>query len=101
MAAKRLVEQRKNRGKGLRQGSQKRKVRPISSDMLVRAYQQEVERQQLMIRKAEIAQSRLIFVIQALKALLNDENFVTLLRAESLETLPQPLADLIEAREPM
>jgi len=67
--------------------------------MLVRAYQQEVERQRLMIRKAEIAQSRLIFVIQALKTLLNDENFVTLLRAESLDTLPQSLAHLIEARE--
>jgi ParB family chromosome partitioning protein len=45
MAAKRLVEQRKHRGKGLRQGGPRKKVRPISSDTLVRVYQQEVERQ--------------------------------------------------------
>jgi ParB family chromosome partitioning protein len=52
-----------------------------------------------MIKKAEIAQSRLIFVIQALKTLLVDENFSTLLRAESLDTLPLPLAHLMKSKE--
>ncbi len=33
------------------------------------------------------------------RQLLADENFVTLLRAEDLATMPRPLADLITARD--
>ena len=99
MAAKRLVEQRRRKGKKLHPSTGTKKAAPISSNALVKAYRQEVERQQLMIRKAEIAQRRLIFVVEALKTLLKDENFVTLLRAESLDSVPQRLVDLMETRE--
>ena len=34
--------------------------------------------------------------VQGLKSLFTDENFVTLLRAEGLDTLPKYLADRIE-----
>jgi len=71
----------------------------LSSEALVRAYEREADRQRLLIKKAEVTQNRLLFVLEALRTLLNDENFVTLLRAEDLSTLPRPLADLIEARE--
>jgi ParB family chromosome partitioning protein len=64
---------------------------------LVRTYQQEVERQKLLVRKAEFVQQRLLFVIEALRQLLADDHFVTLLRAEGLETLPKSLADRISA----
>ena len=36
-----------------------------------------------------------LFVIEALRNLFADENFVNLLRAEGLESLPAPLADRI------
>jgi ParB family chromosome partitioning protein len=71
----------------------------ISSEGLVRAYEREADRQRLMIKKAEITQNRLLFVVEAMRTLLADENFVTLLRAEDLVTMPRPLADLISARE--
>lgn len=71
----------------------------MSSEALVRAYEKEADRQRLLIRKAEITQDRLLFVVEATRTLLNDENFVTLLRAENLSTMPRPLANLIEARE--
>ena len=63
------------------------------------AYEREADRQRLMIKKAEITQSRLLFVVEAVRTLLADENFVTLLRAEDLATMPRPLADLISARD--
>ncbi len=95
LAAKRLVEQRQRRGKSVQgRGSRTPRSR-ISSEALVRAYEREADRQRLMIKKAEITQNRLLFIIEALRNLLADENFPTLLRAESLETMPRPLADLV------
>ena len=45
--------------------------------------------------KAEHAHQRLLLVVQGLKKLFADENFVTLLRAEGLDTLPKYLAERI------
>lgn len=97
LAAKRIVEQRQRRGKS--QGPQRSRERGkrLSSDALVRAYNQEADRQRLLIKRAEIAQNRLLFIVTAVRSLLADAHFATLLRAENLETLPRPLADLITA----
>ena len=48
-----------------------------------------------MVKKAEFAQQRLLFVVGALRQLLVDENFTNLLRAEGLDTLPKYLADRV------
>jgi ParB family chromosome partitioning protein len=47
----------------------------------------------MLIRKASFAQQKLLFIVGALRELLADENFVNLLRAEGLDTLPKYLAD--------
>ena len=99
MAAKRLVEQRRRRGKAVKRGSSERGHRTLSSEALVRAYEKEADRQRLLIKRADVTQSRLLFVVEAMRALLGDENFVTLLRAEGLTTMPRPLAELIAKRE--
>ena len=52
-----------------------------------------------MIKRGEITQNRLLFVTEAMRALLADENFGTLLGPESLETMPRTLADLVISRE--
>jgi ParB family chromosome partitioning protein len=98
IAAKRLIEQRRRRGKGL-QINRNRREQALSSNALVRAYQENVDRKRLLIRKADATRNRLIFVTAALRKLLADENFVTLLRAEGLHTLPQTLAERIHAGE--
>lgn len=98
LAAKRVIEQRRRRGKAMRTGSHEKGRSRMSSDALVRTYQREVDRQRLMIKKAEITQNRLLFIVEAMRTLLTDENFVTLLRAEGLATMPQTLADLMAAR---
>jgi len=64
----------------------------------VRAYRKETERQRLLVKKAAIAQGRLLFVVNALRRLFADGHFVVLLRAERLETLPTPIAERLEMR---
>ncbi len=97
LAAKRIVEQRQRRGKSQRPQRTRERSKRLSSDALVRAYNQEADRQRLLIKRAEIAQNRLLFIVTAMRSLLTDAHFATLLRAEKLETLPRPLADLITA----
>jgi ParB family chromosome partitioning protein len=94
IVAKRVVEQRRRRGKGLRTTAPKRPG-TMSTDALLRAYRDDTDKKRLLIRKAEATRDRLIFVTEALRKLLADENFVTLLRAEGLATLPRSLADRI------
>lgn len=90
-AARRLIEQREARGKKIhpkQYGRDGRNRRPLTSEALVRAYQKEADRQKLLIKKAELTQGRLLFICQAFRTLLEDDHFVTLLRAEGLETMP-------------
>lgn len=99
LIAKRLVERRHRHGKTIKHGAPERGRTRISSQALVRAYEREADRQRLLIKKAEVTQNRLLFIVEAMRTLLADENFVTLLRAENLTTMPRPLADLISARD--
>lgn len=97
LAIRRIVEQRNRLGKhvhGLATPQHARKK--VTADILIRSYRKETEKQKLMVKKATLAQSRLPFVVNALKRLLADEHFVTLLRAESMHTLPGPLAERLE-----
>lgn len=91
--AKRLIEKRQELGPSSPNAAQIKP--PTSSYSLVRTYQKEVERQRKMVLKAEHAHQRLLLVVQGLKKLFADENFVTLLRAEGLDTLPKYLAERI------
>lgn len=95
--AKRLIEKRQELGPSSPNAAQIKP--PTSSYSLVRTYQKEVERQRKMVLKAEHAHQRLLLVVQGLKKLFADENFVTLLRAEGLDTLPKYLAERINRFE--
>jgi ParB family chromosome partitioning protein len=95
VAIRRIVEQRNLTGKtihsiGVQATGPKKK---LTATAMVRAYRKETERQKLMVKKATLAQSRLLFVVNALRHLLADKHFVTLLRAESISTMPRPLAE--------
>ena len=96
MIAKRLIEQRRRRGKGFRTGAQK-PDQPLSSTALIRAYREDVDRKRVLVRKANTTRDRLIFVTEAMRKLFAEENFITLLRAEGLDTLPKNLGDRIQA----
>lgn len=96
ITAKRLIEQRRRRGKGFKVSEQKRE-QPLSSTALIRAYREDVDRKRVLIRKANSTRDRLIFVTEAMRKLFAEEDFITLLRAEGLDTLPRNLADRIQA----
>lgn len=93
LAIRRIIEERNQTGKGL-SSTHKSSFRgkQLTADALVRAYRKETERQKLIVKKAALTQNRLIFVVNALRRLLGEEHFVTLLRAEAMQTLPRPLA---------
>jgi ParB family transcriptional regulator, chromosome partitioning protein len=94
LAIRRIIEERNQRGKRLQTTGRRTGVsRTVTATALVRAYRKEAERQKLLVKKAELTQSRLIFVVNALRRLWADENFVTLLRAEAMHTMPGPLAE--------
>lgn len=98
LAIRKIIDQRNTSGKQLhKQGSRPGRVqRPVTSEGLIRAYQRETERQKLLIKRASLARSRLLFVANAMRRLLSDEHFATILRAEGLSTLPRALAERIE-----
>src|SRR3546814_920496 len=83
----------KDRGLGRRSYTK----RPTADDLL-RVYQREADKQRLLARKADFTQARLLFIVEAMKDLLADEGFTTLLRAEGLATMPQALAARIAGR---
>lgn len=94
VAIRRIIELRGVLGKGMGHGIRSQRTKKqVTADSLVRAYRKETDRQKLLIKKASVSQSRLLFVVNALRRLFADENFVTLLRAEGLLTLPRPLAE--------
>jgi ParB family chromosome partitioning protein len=94
--ARRVIERRRTRGRGFGGKMTSRKQNEdVTSSSLVRNYRREVERQKLLVRKAETTQRSLLFIVGALRQLLVDENFGNLLRAEGLDTLPQYLADRV------
>ena len=91
VAVRRLIEQRQRRGKHVhdrRFGRRDGANRPLTSESLIRVYRQEADRQKILIKKAEVTQSRLLFIVEALRQLRDDQNFATLLKAESLNSMP-------------
>lgn len=100
LEARRILERRQSLGRSARRRAS-RKQAEVTTSSLVRTYQKEVERQRAMVRKAEFTQQRLLFVVGALRDLFSDENFINLLRAEQLDTLPKYLADRVWPRRGM
>ncbi len=92
LATKRLLDQRRSHGKKYCIIQSRRKT-ASSADGLVRTYQQEARRKSLFVKKAQLCELRLGFVVSAMKALLANEDFLNLLRAEGLTTLPRFLAE--------
>jgi ParB family chromosome partitioning protein len=100
VAVRRLIEQRRRRGKqihdsrfGRRDGSK----RPLTGESIIRVYREEAAKQKLLVKKAEVTQSRLLFIVEAIRELRDDETFANLLRAESLDSMPAFLEQRIAA----
>lgn len=94
VAARRMLEKRMRSGhKDMHPGKLGRRSvnRRLTATDLVDIYQREAEKQRLLVKKSDFAQTRLLFIVEAMKDLFADEGFCTLLRAEGLETVPRAL----------
>ncbi|PSJ42335.1 chromosome partitioning protein ParB [Sphingomonas deserti] len=96
LAAKRLVEARRRRGKRLKS------VEPyapekLNSAALVRAYQDDAQRKREIIRRGNSAKDRLVLITEALRRLAADAAFAALIKEEGLDTMPQKIADRVSS----
>lgn len=98
LIARRLVENRRRRGKGIG-GSIAARKDSVTSASLIRAYQEDTDRKRMMIRKADALRNRLLFVTHAVRELLADDAFHDILIAEGLSTMPKNLAIRVSKRE--
>ncbi len=87
---RKVMEQRRLLGKKCSRGSRQTSS---SADGLVNAYRREMQRQNAFIRKARVCDNKLTFIVTALRRLTADENFVNLLKAEGLMSMPKYLED--------
>ena len=92
---RRIIQQRHFLGRARKHDSPQKRGR-TTAEGLVNAYKRQVQRQKLLVKKAKICEAKLLFVINALKNLVSDDNFVNLLRAEQLTTMPDYLAERLK-----
>ena len=98
LKVRRLVEERRTRGKNMG-GSGFRPNRSSSTPSthdLVRTLRRETQKQELLVKKSRHCEQQLRFILSALKELMKNEHFVTLLRAEKLDVLPKYLNEMIQ-----
>ena len=94
----RIIRDRERLGKKIIRSVRTSK-RKYTSQAIVREYKRETERQRTLIRRADVTEARLAVIKSALHILLNNENFVTLMRAEGLETIPAQVAEMMDVPE--
>jgi ParB family chromosome partitioning protein len=90
---KRLLAQRAKDGKALT--PQHVGPKRLNAQAIIRAYKSTTAEQRAFRARANRTQERLLVITSALRQLLADDHFTTLLKAESLDTLPQRLAGRI------
>ena len=69
--------------------------RKLTGDAVVREYKDRIRQQRNLLKKANRTKECLLLLTTAMRGLLADEHFVTLLRAENLFDMPEQLASRI------
>jgi hypothetical protein len=80
LRARRVIEARRTSGKTIR-GGRRRADPEISGDALMQTYKRETAKQRLLVQKAKVCETRLLFVASALRQVLADGAFVAVLQA--------------------
>jgi ParB family chromosome partitioning protein len=94
--ARALVERRMSNGKRRRGSPVRTAGRRISADELVRVVKRSTQKQAMLTKRAHVCESMLRIVCSALRELMADEHFVTLLRAEKMNQMPKHLAEQVK-----
>ncbi|MBX3218947.1 MAG: ParB N-terminal domain-containing protein [Labilithrix sp.] len=96
--ARAIVERRLASGKKTRSSSSKHPRKKMSTDDLVKTYKRSIQRQALLVKRAHACEAMLRIVNGAVRELLKDDHFVTLLRAEQLDKMPKTLVEHVHQR---
>jgi ParB family chromosome partitioning protein len=98
---RRLLEARaKKRPKiGSSDKTSPRERKQLTAADIRRIFEREAERQRLVIKKAAFVHDRLVFSIQAIKELLDNGEFLDLLRHEKLDSLPKLIEERIKGAQ--
>jgi ParB family transcriptional regulator, chromosome partitioning protein len=99
---RRLLNQRtKAGGKTLpaHTGTSGTRPRELAPDQLRRLYMRESERQRLLAKRIEVVHARLLFIVHAMRELMDEREFTSLLEQEGLTTLPRVLDQRIRGME--
>lgn len=99
LKARRLIEVRRALGKSARTSGRKNTAE-VSGDMLLQVYKRESAKQRLLVHKAKVCETRLLFVAAALKQLFADPALAAILQSANLTVLPQFLAEQLGRTEP-
>lgn len=94
-AFRRIVDQRKYFGR--RYGKHTSGSARTSTESLIAAYKNETQRQRILVKKAKLCEAKLLAASAAFRALIGDDDYVNLLRAEKMETMPRFLAEKARA----
>jgi ParB family chromosome partitioning protein len=98
--ARRVVQQRRKKGKQIRYASPNAGVSAkVTVESLVQAYEEEAARKRTLVESARVAQAQLSFLVEALRTLLADPRFRSLLMAKQLDTMPVRLACHVRPEE--
>lgn len=89
-AAKRIIARRIKRQRAAGNGDQVQ--RQLTGTAVVKEYRDQILEQRKLIRRSSIVKDHLLLFVSAFRELLRDEHFITLLRAENLQDLPEQFA---------
>ncbi|WP_175905698.1 MULTISPECIES: ParB/RepB/Spo0J family partition protein [Burkholderia] len=91
---RRILDQRARIGKGTsEQPGRNVKRKKLSPEDLMRMYQRDADRHKVIQLKAERVSTSLLVVNEIFKQLFSDPEFVNVVKAEGLGTVPQPLVE--------
>jgi ParB family chromosome partitioning protein len=97
LAVRKLLDQRRSKGKALY--TRIRNGAALSSGDLLKVYKKETARLQMLVNRANQSETSIRFVVTAFKTLMADEQFASLLKSESLNSMPRYLSDHVLGKE--
>lgn len=96
--AMKIVNQRITQGKSLKINSNAKSSKKINARTIVDLYLNEVKHHKMTILRANQTEQRLLLIKNSMNKLREDENFMTLLRAEQISDYPKYFNKKIEGR---
>lgn len=99
LRARKLIESRRALGKSPNHHGRRPAAKEVTGDALMQAYKRETTKQRMLVQKAKVCETRLLFVVSALKQLFADPGLVAILRPAGLDALPQHLAEQVGRKE--